>query len=142
MKRYLFLLMVVLFPSLARTEGSVTVISVQRSATVLRYNLAWTAGPGGTVTAILLSEVKRGHLAQVQFVPGTGLDKPNDNYDVTLTVVGVDLLLSQGKDLDDLEATIGIMGTPYYYDATESIKLFIEHTGGARKGTVSLWFTP
>ncbi len=110
--------------------------------------LEWTAASDGSFDGFLTQPL-RGMLLRVVFVPGSGGDQPDDNYDLTLEdESGLDVLRAQGVNLDEATTTHvcpGVRMTEGTY--TSLIPVMIDGTlelhgsgcGDSNKGTVVLY---
>ena len=65
----------------------------------IKAKWAWTADASGDVSGVGISSKLSGEIVGVHFIPGTGGDAPDDDYDVTiLDPNGVDVLIGAGTD--------------------------------------------
>ena len=121
---------------------------------VRRQSIAWTADASGNVSEVLQiagidNNKFQGEILNARFIPGSGDDQPDDQYDVTLTDEdGVDILLGQGTDLSNsvrkmfapaVESTDGTATGLVPLAVHSTLTLAVSGAGNAKKGTIVLY---
>lgn len=119
--------------------GTLTAAATDAGEGVTLYTLSWTSTAGGAVSGNAFA-VKRGHILQVKFVPGSGGTQPTDLYDITLTdEQSVDLLNAQGSNLSNATGLYLQFDPPLWHDADNDLDLVVANAGASKTGTVYVW---
>ncbi len=105
---------------------------------IKKITFEWTSDAGGDAD-ITTSNPYTGTIERLVTVPGTGGDRPADNYDVVIEDEDeVDVLMGEGANRSDTNAEqvnaadLGIV-------AYSTLKLVVENAGNTNKGTVHLY---
>ena len=122
-------------------KGTVIVTSTGFPDGLLRGTIAWTSDGDGNATATTTRI--RGTIERITFVPGSGDDKPTDNYAATLLDDdGVDALRGKGAALSD--TTVSNICTTdsspvLPYPTSGALDLSVSGAGAANSGTIRLF---
>jgi hypothetical protein len=149
MRRFLLSIAVALLlcSVMLRAVGTATTTVTDLGGGYVKVTIAWTSTAGGAVSANAFTP-KRGHLMQVQFIPGSGGTQPTDLYDITLVdATSVDWLnigglSSVGANLSQTTSTIKSWNPQPYVDGTMTLDLVVANAGSAKTGTVVIWIAP
>lgn len=118
-----------------QAAGSTTVSASNRV-----YTVQWTSDGSGAVSAHTFT-IRRGTIAQVKVIPGSGGVQPTDMYDVTvLDANGIDILAGNGMNLSNAAAAllidIDVLTEESPFDVV------VANAGAAKQGTVMIWLLP
>jgi len=118
--------------------GSVTITRSRLQKNLEAITIAWTSDGAGAVSGNPFA-VGAGPLWQAKFVPGSGADQPDDNYDVTINDEdGCDVLLGDGVNLSNSEAAIVGAISPIALLDGQALDLVVANAGDSKMGTVTL----
>lgn len=149
MRRFSFAIVLVLLlcSVMLHAVGTATLTTADVGGGYTKVSIAWTSTAGGAVSGNAFTP-RRGHLIQVEFVPGAGGVQPTDLYDITLVeansvdVLGLGGLTAAGGNLSNATATIKNWTTPPFVDGVMTLDLVVANAGSAKSGTVILWIAP
>src|SRR5579872_527361 len=122
--------------------GSIVVTTSDLGGGVTKYSIAWTSDASGNVNGNPLA-LKRGHLLQVKFAPGS--PTPSASYNVTLPDAdGVDLLAGKGATLSNTTSTFAQPtptggNSPMFIEPQAAINLTVTAAGATTQGRVDLF---
>jgi len=129
-----FVLLLILTGSV--TAAGTAPVTTQYVGSITVYTINWTATAGGAVSANPF-DVKVGHVIDVKFVPGTGGDAPDADYDVTLVDEdGIDLLNGTGANLSASAPLLVVFDPLLLHDSRQNFDVVVANAGNANKGTV------
>jgi hypothetical protein len=108
---------------------------------LVKYTFAWVADGSGNVADNPVSNVVKGYIVQVAFVPDSGGTQPLDLYDVTLDGYGgsADMIGGNGANLSNTTASTVAISAPVYFDGTEVLDLNVSGAGADNGGTMHIW---
>lgn len=116
------------------STGSLTITATDEMSGVVKLGLAWTSDGSGNVNQPV--DVRKGVLAWMKFVPGSGGTQPTANYSVQLQDAdGVDVLQGNGASLSN---TTGKYVNSTLFLEAATYTLVISGAGNAKTGTVVL----
>lgn len=116
--------------------GTLT-ITENRVGVVKQVKFAWTATTGGAVSGTSTTYSYNGLIEGAQFVPGTGDDKPSEDYDVTLLDENsLDVLHGLGADLGSAATVYMDRSDGLGAVANSALQLVVSGAGSENKGTV------
>jgi hypothetical protein len=149
MRRFCFAIVLALLTCsvLLHAAGTATTTITDLGGGYTKVSIAWTSTAGGAVSANPFTP-RRGHLMQVQFIPGGGGTQPTNAYDITLVdATSVDWLnigglSSVGTDLSNATSTIKSWNPQPWVDGTMTLDLVVANAGASKTGTVVIWIAP
>lgn len=125
--------------------GTITTstVSLAASGGVRKTTINWVANSSGAVSENPV-DLAPGTILAVEFIPGTEALQPADNYDVTLLDEhGIDLLFSEGANLDEAAAKYAIplvttaQVRPWHHGGP--VDLVVANAGNAKAGAVVVY---
>jgi hypothetical protein len=112
-----------------------------------KITLGWTSIADGSAAGT--TERVTGEIVRVVFIPGTGGDKPSDNYDLTLLDEnGVDVLSGLGANIDadavsekspGMTCSDGTNVRAVHRTVSDALTLALTNAGNTKSGQIVLY---
>lgn len=113
-------------------------ITDETYSTIKKVKFAWTSDGSGDASGTSTNSYS-GDILGLVTVPGTGDDKPSDNYDLTITNAdSVDVLNGSGANRDNTNPEY-VQGTSLGWVTNSPLTATIAEAGATKSGTAYLY---